>query len=45
VFSLIIYLSLLGLAMFGLVSWLQYRFVFWQRSSNSITTRTPRPAA
>ena len=44
VFSLIIYLSLLGLGMFGLVSWLQYRFVFWQRSSNSISAKTSRTA-
>ncbi|RYE33501.1 MAG: ABC transporter permease [Hyphomicrobiales bacterium] len=44
VFSLIIYLSLLGLAMFGLVSWLQYRFVFWQRSSNSISAKRSRTA-
>ncbi|WP_245943893.1 ABC transporter permease [Acuticoccus kandeliae] len=34
VFSLIIYLSLLGLLMFGLVSWMQYKFVFWHRSSH-----------
>lgn len=33
VFSLIIYLSLLGVMMFGLVSWMQHKFVFWQRSS------------
>jgi NitT/TauT family transport system permease protein len=33
VFSLIIYLSLLGVMMFGLASWMQYKFVFWQRSS------------
>lgn len=44
VFSLIIYLSLLGLAMFGLVSWLQYKFVFWQRSSNSISAKISRTA-
>lgn len=42
VFSLIIYLSLLGLFMFGVVSWMQYRFVFWQRSSNTISSRAPR---
>jgi len=33
VFSLIIYLSLLGLATFGAVVWVQRRFVFWQKSS------------
>jgi NitT/TauT family transport system permease protein len=33
VFSLIIYLSLLGLATFGTVVWVQHRFVFWQKSS------------
>ena len=33
VFSLIIYLSLLGLALFGLVVWLQRRFVFWHKES------------
>lgn len=35
VFSLIIYLSLLGLLMFGLVSWMQYKFVFWHRTSSN----------
>jgi NitT/TauT family transport system permease protein len=33
VFSLIIYLSLLGLVMFGTVVWLQRRLVFWQKST------------
>jgi NitT/TauT family transport system permease protein len=33
VFALIIYLSVLGLAMFGAVVWLQRRLVFWQRTS------------
>jgi NitT/TauT family transport system permease protein len=33
VFSLIIYLSLLGLATFGTVAWVQRRFVFWQRAT------------
>lgn len=33
VFSLIIYLSLLGLATFGSVVWIQRRFVFWQKAS------------
>jgi NitT/TauT family transport system permease protein len=33
VFSLIIYLSLLGLATFGSVVWVQRRFVFWQKAS------------
>jgi NitT/TauT family transport system permease protein len=33
VFALIIYLSFLGLAMFGLVVWLQRRLVFWHKSS------------
>lgn len=33
VFALIIYLSLLGLVIFGSVVWVQRRFVFWQKSS------------
>ncbi len=33
VFALIIYLSLLGLATFGLVVWAQRRLVFWQKAS------------
>ncbi|MFW5678729.1 MAG: ABC transporter permease [Pseudomonadota bacterium] len=33
VFSLILYLSLLGLGLFALISWLQRRFVFWQKST------------
>src|SRR5215203_1516072 len=33
VFALITYLSFLGLAMFGLVVWLQRRLVFWHKSS------------
>lgn len=33
VFALIIYLSLLGLACFGSVVWVQRRFVFWQKAS------------
>jgi NitT/TauT family transport system permease protein len=33
VFALIIYLSFLGLAMFGLVVWLQRRLVFWYKAS------------
>lgn len=33
VFSLIIYLSLLGLATFWVVVWLQRRFVFWYKES------------
>jgi NitT/TauT family transport system permease protein len=33
VFSLIIYLSLLGLATFGSVVWIQRRFVFWQKTT------------
>lgn len=33
VFALIIYLSLVGLATFGAVVWVQRRFVFWHRSS------------
>jgi NitT/TauT family transport system permease protein len=32
VFSLILYLSLLGLALFFIVVWLQRRFVFWNKS-------------
>lgn len=31
VFSLILYLSLVGLALFALVVWIQRRFVFWHR--------------
>ena len=33
VFSLILYLSLLGLALFALVAWAQRRIVFWQKST------------
>jgi NitT/TauT family transport system permease protein len=33
VFALIIYLSFLGLAMFGAVVWLQRRLVFWHKAS------------
>jgi NitT/TauT family transport system permease protein len=36
VFSLIIYLSLLGLLMFAIVSWMQYKFVFWHRPDNRL---------
>jgi NitT/TauT family transport system permease protein len=32
VFSLILYLSLVGLALFALVTWTQRRFVFWHRA-------------
>ena len=39
VFSLIIYLSVLGLVMFGTVSWLQYKFVFWQRTPDSVAKK------
>ena len=37
VFSLILYLSVVGLGLFALVSWAQRRIVFWQkdRISNS----------
>ena len=31
VFSLIIYLSLVGMALFGFVVWMQRRFVFWHK--------------
>jgi NitT/TauT family transport system permease protein len=31
VFSLIIYLSLVGMALFGTVVWIQRRFVFWHK--------------
>ena len=31
VFSLILYLSLVGLALFAFVVWMQRRFVFWHR--------------
>ena len=34
VFSLICYLSVMGLMTFGLVAWVQRRFVFWHRSSS-----------
>lgn len=33
VFSLILYLSLLGLGLFALVSWVQRHFVFWHKAS------------
>jgi len=33
VFSLILFLSLLGLALYALVTWLQRRVVFWQKDS------------
>lgn len=33
VFSLILYLSLLGLVLFALVTWAQRRVVFWQKST------------
>lgn len=33
VFALIIYLSLLGLTMYGLVAWLEKKLVFWHKSS------------
>ncbi len=33
VFSLIIYLSLLGLATFGVVSWLQRKLIFWHKET------------
>jgi NitT/TauT family transport system permease protein len=33
VFSLIIYLSVVGLATFATVVWIQRRFVFWQKAS------------
>lgn len=33
VFSLILYLSLLGLALYALVTWAQRRVVFWQKST------------
>lgn len=33
VFSLILYLSLLGLALYALVTWAQRRVVFWQKDS------------
>jgi NitT/TauT family transport system permease protein len=32
VFSLILYLSVVGLALFAMVSWAQQRIVFWQKS-------------
>ncbi|MFN7104283.1 MAG: ABC transporter permease [Pseudorhizobium sp.] len=42
VFSLIIYLSILGLVMFGTVTWVQHKFVFWHRSTNGISNRIGR---
>lgn len=39
IFSLIIYLSVLGILMFGIVSWMQYKFVFWHRSGNNVNGR------
>ena len=33
VFSLIIYLSLLGLATFGTVIWLQRKLIFWHKET------------
>jgi len=33
VFSLIIYLSLLGLATFGVVIWLQHKLIFWHKET------------
>jgi len=38
VFALILYLSLLGLATYGLVVWLERKIVFWQRSSARIAS-------
>jgi NitT/TauT family transport system permease protein len=32
VFSLILYLSVLGLALFFLVAWVQKRLVFWNKA-------------
>jgi NitT/TauT family transport system permease protein len=40
VFALIIYLSLLGLLMFAIVSWMQYKFVFWHRSESRLGGRS-----
>lgn len=34
VFALIIYLSILGLGLFGIVSWLQRTIVFWQKTDS-----------
>jgi NitT/TauT family transport system permease protein len=33
VFSLIIYLSLLGLTTFGIVVWLQHKLIFWHKET------------
>jgi NitT/TauT family transport system permease protein len=41
VFSLIIYLSLLGLATFWVVAWAQRRFVFWHKESVTEETLAP----
>ena len=37
VFSLILYLSLLGLALYALVTWAQRRVVFWQKSTAAMS--------
>ena len=37
VFSLILYLSLLGLALYALVTWAQRRVVFWQKSTAALS--------
>lgn len=36
VFALILYLSLLGLALFFTVAWLQKRLVFWNKANQPI---------
>ena len=37
VFSLILYLSLLGLGLYALVTWVQRRFVFWHREKVGVS--------
>ena len=38
VFSLIFYLSFVGLGLFAFVSWVQRRFVFWHKERVSTVT-------
>lgn len=33
VFSLICFLSLMGIAMYSLVAWVQHRYIFWHRDA------------
>lgn len=40
VFALIFYLSLLGLALFGIIGWLERKLVFWHQPSSTDVTAT-----